>query len=80
MDELLKKKKESELIEILKRIYEEIEKNLIVAEAASDIIWSNSKLGDILLSLQQKSGNAFNILLNILLTCTYHLTFIVLSN
>ena len=74
------KKKESELVENMKKLYEEVTENEIAAEAAGDVLWEYCDLGELMGMLQQKSINAFMILLHMLLTCTNPINFIFHSN
>jgi len=61
----------TELVGIMKKMYEEIEENNIAAEAASDVLWEYTNLEELLRIMQEKNANAYLILLHMLLTCTY---------
>lgn len=80
IEKIFEKKKESELVENMKKLYEEIVENEIAAEAAGDVLWEYCNLGELMGMLQQKSINAFMILLHMLLTCTNPINNIIHSN
>ena len=66
---ILREKRPDVIVAKMRRIYESVAENEIAAESAADVLWENSDFATFLQAIQERSTDAFSILLLMLLTC-----------